>query len=168
MRVNVPNAIVDNEYPAFAPGTYDGTIASADVRDPNKDGSWLLIKLGLSDVTPREGTQGDGRSAFSGDIVIRNTDQETGAVQDLREMESINGECHWSIERGAGLLAGIGFALGVADRDEQNTTVDLAQVAEALVDGDFAGQRVGFEVGNYISKKNQKTYDQFNAIGPAS
>ncbi len=168
MRVQVPSAIVNNEYPVFPQGAYDGKITAAAVRDPNNDGSWVLIKLTVGDITPREGTADPGRDRFSGDITLRNTDQE-GNVQDLRELSEFNGTTHWSIQTGARLLAGLAAGLDVAEVDEAgNVNVDFSQVAEALIDGAFEGQRVGFEVNNYVSKKTKKTGDGFDAFGPAS
>lgn len=167
MRVRVPKAVVENSYEAFPEGNYEGVISGADVRDPNNDQSWLLIKLATSDVTAREGTADPGRSAFSGDIVLRNTDRETGDVVDVREISDVNGSTPFAIRRSAGLLAGIAAALQVGDvADSGDVEVDLGEVAEALVNGDFEGQKIAFAVSHYTNRKGD-TYDQFDVIGPA-
>lgn len=166
MRVTVPSAVVQNSYTAFPAGNYDGTLTGAQVRDPNGDGSWVIIKVSAGDISPREGTADPGREKFSGDITIRNTDKDTGEAQDLRELSEVNGNLHWSIERGAGLLAGMGAAFGVAEVDDAgNVSVDLGALATALIDGQFEGERFGFEVTNRT--RDGKTYDGFRTIGPA-
>lgn len=167
MRVQVPSAVVNNSYKAFPQGSFDGTISAAQVRDIKNDGSWVVIKLSLDKVTPREGTPNPGRDRFSGDITLVNTDREGNTV-DLRQLTEINGDTPFSIERSAGLLAGLGAALGVAEVDDAgNVGVDFSQVAEALVDGQFAGQRIGFEVSHYTTSKNE-TRDQLATIGMAA
>jgi hypothetical protein len=169
MQVKVPNRIVDNSYTAFPRGNYDGTISGAAVRDPNNDGSWVLVKLSLEGITPREGTADPGRTNFSGDIVIRNTDKDTGEAQDLRELSEVNGNLHFTVERGAGLVAGLGAAVGAAERDETGVSVDLGAVIESLVDGAFEGKRIGFTVNNRKDKNDPtKIYDGFAAIGPSA
>lgn len=167
MRVRVPKAVVQNSYEAFPEGHYEGIISGADVADPNNDQSWLLLKLSVSDITPREGTADPGRSAFSGDITLRNTDRDTGDVIDVREISDLNGSTPFSIRRAAGLLSGVAAAVEVGDvADNGDVEVDLSQVAEALVDGDFEGQKVAFAVSHYTNRKGD-TIDQFDVIGPA-
>jgi hypothetical protein len=161
MRVAVPNATVDNTYEAFPAGDYEGTIEGASIRDPNQDGSWVLAKLSLTSVTPREGTADPGRSAFSGDITIANTDK-SGKFADVRELTEINGKTPFAVKRGVGLLAGLATAVGAGERDNSHTSVDLKATVDALVDGAFNGQRIAFRVSHYNDR------DQIEVIGPTS
>lgn len=164
MRASVPTSVVDNEYENFPKGYYDGNIDSAEVRDPNDDGSWLMIRLAVDEITPKEGTADPGRGRFSSDITVK-----TDGV-DLFEVEDFNNpDLPFGIVRGAGLLAGLAEALGVGERDEQTGQVvaDLEAVAQAVTGGQFEGERVGFGVSHYTNSKGD-TYDQFERFGPAS
>ena len=165
MRIDIPTSIVDNDYEVFPVGKYNGTISGAKVRDPNGDGSWVIAKVSVTDVTPREGTAEPARNAFSGDITLRNTDKD-GNVVDVRDLDRITDKTPFPVRRAAGLLAGLGTAAGVADRTDGRVSVDLGQVAEALVNEQFNNQRIGFEVTHYL--KDGKPRDQFTVIGPAN
>ena len=163
MRASVPTSAVDNTYEEFPVGMYDGEIGSAEIRDPNGDGSWLTLKLGVENISAKEGTDDPGRSTFQSDITIL-TDGT-----DLREVEDFsNGELPFPIRRAAGLLAGLAEGLGVATRENGRVEVDIQAIADALTNGEFAGERVGFEVSHFYNKKTKKTRDQYNRFGPAS
>ena len=157
MRVSIPTSGIDNEYPAFPEGAYSGVIASADLRDPNGDGSWLTLKVGLNEVTPREGTADPGRNRFQGDITI----QTNG--YNVFELENFN-DVDFRIKKAADLLAGLAEGLGVVTRDGKQVDVDLREVAEALIDGQFEGEEVGFEVGHWTPKEGPAR-DQYRAFG---
>lgn len=163
MKAQVPNTIVDNDYEAFPEGFYDGEISGAQLRDPNNDGSWLILKLSLTNVTPKDGTQDPGRNRFSGDITLRTDGTDLFEVSNFAD-----NELHFAIRRSAGLLAGLGEGLGVATRVGGSVDVDLKAVAEALIDGNFENAKVGFQVSHYTNKKSGKTYDQFARFGSAS
>ena len=162
MRASVPTAVVDNTYENFPQGNYDGEIREAELRDVNNDGSWLTLKVGVDNITPREGTANPGRDRFQSDITIRTDGVDLFEVTDFS-----NPDLPFGIRRAAGLLAGLGEGLGVAERTVEGVSVDLKAVAEALIDGKFKGERVGFEVTHYTNKKD-KTFDQYNRFGAAS
>jgi hypothetical protein len=154
--------VVDNSYAVFPEGTYTGALSGAEVRDPKSDGSWLTLKVSLDDITPMDGTADPGRTKFNGDLTIL-TDGH-----DLREIEDFsNRDIPFSVVRSAGLIAGIAEALGVASRENGQVDVDIRQVLEALTEGNFAGERVAFEVTHYSPKNSDKTYEQFNRFGAA-
>jgi hypothetical protein len=162
MRASIPTNVVDNSYAVFPEGTYTGALQSAEVRDPKSDGSWLTLKVGLDTITPMDGTTDPGRATFKGDFTIA-TDGH-----DLREIEDFSSrEIPFSIVRSAGLIAGMAEALGVANRENGQVDVDIRQVLEALTEGNFAGERVAFEVTHYSPKNSDKTYEQFNRFGTA-
>lgn len=167
MRAVVPTSVTDNRPDAFPEGFYEGTISGAAVRDPNKDGSWVLVALSLSDITPREGTADPGRKSYRSDILLRNTDRD-GNVVDIRELDSVNGGTPFQIRRAAGLLAGLGLAVGAAERTPQGDIVDFGAVAEQLVGGAFEGQRISFQVNHWTPKGGGEARDQIVRIGPAA
>lgn len=164
MRVSVPTNIVDNSYEIYPEGNYDGDIASASIRDVLGDGSWLTLKVSLDGVTARDGTADAGRDRFQSDITLR-TDGT-----DLFEVENFaNGEIPFGIRRAAGLLAGLAEGLSIEDRADGAVGVDLKEVAEALVDGEFEGERVSFQVSHYTPKKEGSTArDQYGKFGITS
>lgn len=164
LRVNVPTNIVDNSYEIYPEGNYDGDIASASIRDVLGDGSWLTLKVSLDGVTARDGTADASRDRFQSDLTIR-----TDGI-DLFEVENFaNGEIPFGIRRAAGLLAGLAEGLSIEGRESGQVGVDLKEVAEALVDGQFEGERVSFEVAHYTPKKEGSTArDQYNTFGVAS
>jgi hypothetical protein len=160
LRASVPTSVIDNTYENFPQGTYDGDIGSAEIRDPNGDGSWLLLKLGLTTVAAAEGTGDPGRSAFTSDITL-----VTDGV-DVRETD-FSGKIPFPITRASGLLAGLAEGLGVATRTNGRVDIDLQSVVDALTGGEFSGERVGFQVSHFTNRKD-KTYDQYAHFGPAS
>jgi len=162
MRASIPTNVVDNSYTVFPEGFYTGALSSAEVRDPKSDGSWLLLRVGLDTITPNDGTADPGRESFRGDITI------SSDGHDLREITDFSSkEIPFGVVRSAGLLAGIAEALGVATRENGQVDVDLRQVVEALAEGNFAGERVAFEVTHYKPKNSDKIYEQFNRFGAA-
>lgn len=163
MRASVPTSTVDNTYEAFPRGAYDGEIQGAEIRDPNNDGSWLVLKLSVSGVTPKEGTADPGRSAFQSDITLKTDGVDVTTVEDFG-----NRDLPFPIRRSGGLLAGLSEALGVASRDNGQVSFDPAAIVDALVDGQFVGEKVGFEVGHYTPKGSTDARDQYNRFGPAS
>lgn len=164
MRASVPSTIVDNEYSLFPEGAYEGKIASAELRDPKGDGSWKVLKVALEDVTPREGTADPGREKFQSDITIVNDGIDVLEVTDFASQE-----IPFQIRRAAGLLAGLGEALGVAERKNGVVHADLKAVAEALIGGEFKGEKISFEVTHFKGKKEgSKPRDQYNRFGPAA
>lgn len=163
MRASVPTAVVDNTYEVFPQGYYDGDIAAAELRDPNKDGSWLTLKVAVSNITPKDGTQDPGRSAFQSDLTIKTDGVDLFEVEDFSDRD-----LPFGIRRSAGLLAGLAEGLGVATRENGSVQADLRAVAEALIEGNFEGERVGFEVAHYTPKDSDKARDQYNRFGPAS
>jgi hypothetical protein len=162
VRASVPTSTVDNTYEVFPKGVYDGNLSGAQQRDVNGDGSWITLKLSVSDITPKEGTADPGRTAFNSDLTLK-----TDGV-DLFEVENFNSrDVPFGIRRSAGLLAGLAEGLGVAARENGIVSVDLAAVVTALVDSQFDGERVGFEVSHYTPKGGEAR-DQYNRFGPAS
>lgn len=161
MRVSIPTSGIDNTYEAFPEGAYEGQIASASLRDPNNDGSWLVLKIGIDSITAKEGTSETTRDRFSGDITI-----QTDGVN-LFEVENFgNGKIPFTIKKAADLLAGLAEGLGVAGRDGGRVDVDLKEVAEALIDGQHEGDSVGFEVANWQPKaEGSSLRDQFASFG---
>lgn len=164
MQVEIPNHVVQNEYPAFPAGHYEGVVSDAQIRDPRGDGSWLLIRLRLTDVQPREGTPDPGRRSFSGDITLRNTDKD-GNVLDLRVVSEVNGSTPRSLQRGAGLIAGLAAAAGLAERTANGLVVDLDYVVSELLSDQMNGLAVAFTVTNRTDK-NGKLIDELSVIGP--
>lgn len=163
MRAEVPTSVVDNSYTVFPEGYYEGAIASAELRDPNNDGSWLVLKVGLNDITPKDGTSLTDRKTFKGDITVRTNGT------DLFEMDGFTGDdLPFAIVRSAGVLAGLAEGLGVATRTNGAVNVDLKATAEALIDGQFEGERVSFQVTHYTPKGSDKPRDQYNRFGAAS
>lgn len=159
MRARVPTAAIDNSYEAFPEGAYDGQIASATLRDPNGDGSWLILKLGLDSIVPKEGTSDPGRERFSGDITI-----ETDGVNVFDVEDFGNGKLDFRIRKSGALLAGLAEGLGLVTRENGQVDVDLREVADSLIDGQFEGETVGFEIGNWQPKEGP-TRDQYRAFG---
>lgn len=163
MRASVPTSVVDNTYEVFPQGYYDGDIVEAEVRDPNGDGSWLTLKIRTENITPKEGTEDPGRSAFQSELTIKTDGIELFDVDNFNDRS-----IPFGLVRAAGALAGLAEGLGVATRENGAVDVDLRQVAEALAAGQFNGERVGFQVTHYSPKDSDKTYDQFGGFGPAS
>lgn len=161
MRAAVPAAVVDNSYSAFQPGYYNGQIAGAEIRTPQE--GWQVIKLVVDNITPQEGTNDPGRTRFQGDLTI-----ETDGVN-LFEVEDFGkGDLPFMIRKSAGLLAGLAEGLGVGERVNGIVHADLKQVAEALIAGQFKGEKIGFEVANRPNKKDpEKPYDGYNRFGKA-
>jgi hypothetical protein len=162
MRASVPSTVVDNEYSLFPQGTYEGEIATAELRTP-KEG-WQVLKLAVENVAPREGTGDPGREKFQSDITILNEGVNVLEVADFSDPD-----VPFQIKRAAGLLAGLGEALGVAERVNGVVHADLKQVAEALIAGEFKGNKIAFEVTHFQGKKaGSKARDQYNRFAPAS
>ena len=164
MRARVPEAVVDNAYELMPTGNYDGAIVSAVIRDPNNDGEWLTLRVSIEGVTSRDGTADTGRDRFQSDLTIRTDGVDLFEVEDFT-----NGEIPFGIRRAAGLLAGLAEGLGVESRADGAVEVDLRSVTEALIDGQFAGEQVAFEVSHYKgTKPGAKARDQYNRFGIAS
>lgn len=161
MRARVPTAVVDNTYEAFPEGYYNGKITGAELRDPNKDGSWLVLKLATGDVTPKEGTADPGRSAFSGDITIKTDGVDLFEIEDFTDRN-----IPYPVRLSAGLLAGLAESLGVGTRQNGAVEADLKALAEALIDGNFEGESIGFSVKHWTPKGGD-TRDQFGSFGAA-
>jgi len=163
-KARVPGSLIDNEYQTFPKGFYDGDIASAEIRDPRNDGSWLSLELGMENVTPKEGTEDPGRSSFSTGITISTDGVHVTEVEDFS-----NGELPFAIRRAGALLAGLAEGLQVTTRDDSGVVeVDIEAVVNALTSGEFEGDRVGFQVDHYSPKNSDKTYEQYNRFGHAS
>lgn len=165
MRARVPTSVVDNTYEAFPAGLYDGKIATAEIRDASKtkDGSWLTLKLGVEDITPRDGTPSPGREKFTGELTLTTDGVDVFTVEDFT-----NPNVPFGIRKTAGLLAGLAEGLNLGTRTKEGVEADLKQVAEALVAGDLKGDKISFEVAHYTNKTTGKIYDQYNRIGAAS
>lgn len=161
MRARVPTAIIDNTYEAFPEGHYNGKIVGAELRDPNRDGSWLILKLAAGDVTPKEGTPNPGRGAFSGDITLKSNGIDLFEIADFSDTS-----IPYPIRLSAGLLAGLAEVLGVGDRSNGAVETDLKAFTTALLDGQFQGEAVGFSVKHW-SKADGTPRDQFGAFGAA-
>lgn len=162
MRASVPATTVDNSYETFPAGYYTGEITSVELRDPNGDGSWLVLKVAVAGITPKKGTPAPGRDRFQGDITIK-----TDGV-DLFTVESFgNPDLPFMIRKGAGLLAGLAEGLGVAKRVNGQVEADLEAVSEALIAGEFKSNKIGFEVSNRKAKDSDKVYDGYNRFGAA-
>lgn len=162
MRAAIPTSLVDNSYENFPEGTYMGAIDSAEVRDVKNDGSWITLKIGLSDIKPFEGTSDPGRSRFQAEITLT-----TDGVNLFEVTNWADKNVPFGIRKTAGLLAGLAEGLGVAQRTPAGVECDLEAVVDGLTTGQFAGERVGFEVVHYSPKNSDKTYDQVNRFGAA-
>lgn len=162
MRANIPTALVDNAYEVFPKGTYVGRIDGAEVRDVKNDGSWITLKLELSGISAVEGTEDPGRTRFSSDLTISSDGTSLLEVTNWGDSN-----IPYGVRKSAGLLAGLAEGLGVAERGPNGVSADLAQVVEALTEGQFKGEQVAFEVDHYSPKNSDKTYDQFNRFAPA-
>lgn len=159
MRVSIPTSGIDNTYEAFPEGAYTGEIASAALRDPAGDGSWLVLKVGVNNIVPKDGTADPGRNRFSGDITI-----QTDGVNLLEVEDFANGEVPFTVKKAADLLAGLAEGLDVVSREDGRVEVDLREIFEGLIDGQFEGETVGFEIGNWQPKEGP-TRDQYRAFG---
>lgn len=162
MRATIPASDVDNSYAVFPEGLYNGQIATAEIRDV-KDG-WQTLKIAVEEVTPRDETQpSPGRTKFQSDITLK-----TDGVSVFEVGDFSSPDLPFGIRKAAGLLAGLAEGLGVATRENGQVVADLKSVAEALVAGEFKGEKIGFEVKHYKPKGKDKTYDQYNRFGPAA
>ena len=163
MRASIPTNVVDNTYATFPAGVYTGGLASAEQRDPQGSGEWLTLKVGFNEVTPNEGTEDPGRSSFAADITIRTGGFDVTEIEDFSKRD-----IPFAIVRSAGLLASMAEALGVASRENGRVDVDIRQVVDALTEGNFAGERISFEVSHYTPKNSpDKVYEQFAHFGMA-
>ncbi len=159
MRVSIPTSGIYNAYEAFPEGSYNGEITSAVLRDPNGDGSWLVLKVGVSNITAKEGTADPGRARFSGDILIQSDGVNVFEVENFATVD-------FRIKKASELLAGLAEGVGAASRENGQVDVDLKEVAEALIDGQFEGEAVGFEVANWQPKEEGSSLrDQYRAFG---
>lgn len=162
MRASIPTNIVDNSYAVFPEGKYTGSLSGAEVRDPKGNGSWLTLKVSLDEISPMEGTEDPGRTKFNGDITILTDGHDMREIADFSDRN-----LPYALVKSAGLIGGMAEALGVASRENGRVDVDIPAVLEALTEGNFAGERVGFEVAHYSPKNSDKTYEQFNAFAMA-
>tara|TARA_R110002020_G_scaffold121916_3_gene277024 strand:+ start:17856 stop:18353 length:498 start_codon:yes stop_codon:yes gene_type:complete len=164
MQVTIPTSLIDQSYEAFPEGTYSGELDSSELRDPKGDGSWLTLKLGFDEVMANTGTDDPGRSRFTGDITIATDGYD---VRELQESDLRNKNVPYSVRRTSGLLAGMAEGLGIVQRNGTGgVTVDLAEIVEALTEGNFAGERVAFEVSHYTTAAG-KTREQIKQFGRA-
>ena len=162
MRARVPSNIIDNSFKLFPEGAYDGDITGAVIRDPNNDDSWLLLKVSVGNITAKDGTASPGRDRFQSDITLKTDGTSVFEIEDFG-----GADVPFVLERGAGLLAGLAEGLGIAETRENGAAyVDLKEVVEALIDGNFEGERVGFEVAHWTSKGDKPvTRDQYVTFG---
>ena len=163
MRAHVPSNIIDNTYEEFPRGFYSGAIASAAIRDPNNDGSWLTLKIGVDSITPKDGTADPGRASFAAELTTLTDGVDLFEVEDFS-----NGKLPYPVVLSAGLLTRMAEALGVVTRGPNGSDLDLREFAGKLIDGKFVSERIGFQVTHYTTKgDNPKTYDQYGAFGSA-
>lgn len=163
MRARVPANLIRSTYSVFPEGNYSGEIVSASLRDPKGDGSWLTLKLGVGSVTANEGTDNPGRDRFQSDILIKTDGVNVFDIEDFND-EAIP----FQIRKASGLLAGLAIGLGVVEEGKGGSDLDLKDVAEALIDGKFQGDRVGFTVGHWTGSKEGATpRDQYKEFGHA-
>ena len=162
MRATVPSNIVDNSYEVFPEGNYEGALAGAEHRDVKGDGSWKTLKIVTDNITPREGTGEPGRSKFQADITLTTDGVDIFEVEDFSSKD-----VPFGIVRSAGLLAGLAEGLNLGTRGPNGVEVDLKAVVEALIDGQFAGEKVSFQVSHYKPKNSDKVYEQYNRFGAA-
>lgn len=161
--MRIPTNLIDNTYELFPPGDYDGSIDGAELRDPMGDSSWVILRVSLTDIRAREGTADTDRTTFSGDITLLSNDV------DLRELDTITADTPFMLQRASGLLGGIAEGIGVTgERTNGAVDADVPAIVEALTNGQFEGERVGFSVSHYKPKGKDKVYEQFLRFGVAS
>lgn len=143
MKAHVPTSLVDNEYELFPAGTFVGKLSGATLRE-NSDGSRVSLRVSIGDTQPADEEQPDtnGRT-FSGDVAVRWDGQSVTEIADFSD-----DNLPFPLRLGAARLAGLAECVGAAERDTETGTVstDFARLIEALQDGAFEGETVGFSV----------------------
>lgn len=164
MRATVPTGRIRNRYDPFPEGTYRGRIDETEVRDPNDDGEWLLVEVSVEDIEPVDETDDPGRDSFSDDLTVKTDGLHIADIEDFTQDDLYEGRT-FGLVRAAGLLAGLGEAVGATeiDDEEMEQSVDIEAILEALTSGEFDSEVVGFEVGHY--ERDDGLDDQFVAFG---
>mgnify|MGYP006283097509 CR=1 FL=1 len=161
MRAPIPTGRIRNRYDPFPQGTYRGRLTEAEVRDPTGEGEWLTIEVTVEDIEPVGETDDPGRSTYSDDLTIQTDGLHVDDVEDFT-----NDEVPFGLVRTAGLLAGLGEAVGALEIDDGavENAVDISPILSALNEGEFDGEIVGFEIGHWTNNDDEVN-DQFAAFG---
>lgn len=153
----------------FASGLYAGTLENFEqkplpsradgtpfVGHATTDGTRLSVRLG--DIVPLEDTasQDIGNRKFFLDLVLSDGDQDVTSVD-----TTARDVAFWQLQKSATLIATLAGALGEAIVDNDETVV-VDGFLDALIDGGYAGTRVGFKL-----VQNAKGYVNLQYFTPA-
>jgi hypothetical protein len=157
MRVTIPTSAVDNTYTPMPEGEYEGTIDLAEEKSPTDD--WTVVRISLTDVASTDADVDLSRSRFGADLTIATNGES------LLEISEYSDKLPFAIRKTAACLAGLAEGVGVTQRTETGVDFDISDVYDALLAGEFRGERVRFEVSHYTPKNGGRTREQFAAFG---
>lgn len=146
--MKIPAAVTDNTPTPFPVGVYIGELADIEHRESTENGH-VFLRMNFVSNNPADDNTGDpGNRILRDDACIRY------AGESLFDYEEITDDTPFLLRRGAGLLSGLALAVGAVDRGPEGVVdIDLPSFVHDLEEGEYAGEKVKFQVEHNTYKK---------------